>query len=431
MTQDHSTKLSFSIEESVWLNKGQEVDEIVSLSLDPEITVQEIGDYVYIRGGLKLTGEYRSNGNSNSTEEGSSSLYNQVAFRSIEEVTMNEDGTGEIRHNFPIDVTIPKERINSLDDIYVLVEAFDYDLPERGCIQFTADVAITGMSAGKIANVPPQASDSVTEPIEYGDRAFHYEAYTEAEPELVEVEEIEEPEESVIPISSEADQDEAEYEEEMDEDREQIVEYEEEIDEEREQEVGGLEDYLAEFQEENRSEKEIEVELSEEIEKVEVIPVVPKIKIPSVSYGVIKDRPKQEVTEEVETTQLEQKQDKPYKVLKSLAEDRPKAKQEEPLEEESSTEEVRAEVEVIEVPLQEEVTEVMPAKEENALYLTKMLTKGEEQFKKLKMCIIQEDETLDIIAARYHINQSTLIRMNSLNDGKVEEGQILYIPVTQ
>ncbi|MCT8137502.1 stage VI sporulation protein D [Anaerobacillus sp. CMMVII] len=173
MTQDHSSKLSFSIEESVWLNKGQEVAEIVSLSLDPEITVQEHGEYVLIRGGLKLTGEYRSSGNSTVSEEDNESLSTQVAFRSIEEVTLNEDGTGEIRHHFPIDVTIPQERIRSLDDIYVIVDSFDYDLPERGCIQLTADVSITGMSTGKVNRDITEADVEA----EQEDRTFHYEAY--------------------------------------------------------------------------------------------------------------------------------------------------------------------------------------------------------------------------------------------------------------
>ena len=170
MSQDHSAKLSFSIEESVWLNKGQEVDEILSLSLDPDITVQESGDYVLIRGGLKLTGEYRDGG-SDAIEE-RESLTDQVAFRSIEEVTMNDDGTGAITHHFPIDVTIPKERIRSLDDIYVIVESFDYDLPERGCIQLTADIAITGMS--NQTGVRDEVVQGITEN-EEEDRSFHYE----------------------------------------------------------------------------------------------------------------------------------------------------------------------------------------------------------------------------------------------------------------
>jgi stage VI sporulation protein D len=398
LTQDHSSKLSFSIEESVWLNKGQEVDEIVSLSLDPEITVQENGDYVLIRGGLKLTGEYRSNENNRSTEEENSTLSNQVAFRSIEEVTLNADGTGEIKHYFPIDVTIPQDRINSLDEIYVIVESFDYDLPERGCIQLTADVAITGMSTKKIPNVVEEEVRSYQEEIdnenvEQESRTFHFEAYSEPESDepRLEVEHIEDVEandfqQAIVNLDNEA---------------------------ERAEEV------------------QVQLELSEEVVEVEQ---KLEIKPPSVAFGVIKDRPKQEVTVEV-TEQLEEKKDQPFSMLKSLAGERKtkQVKQAQAVQKDRNNVDVKGEVKVtqVEVQLEKEVPETKPQKEENALYLTKMLTKGEEDFKKLKICIIRENETLDTIAARYEVNQSTLIRVNRLDNANVEEGQILYIPVPQ
>lgn len=431
MTQDHSSKLSFSIEESVWLNKDQEVDEIVSLSLEPDITVQESGGYVLIRGGLKLTGEYRSNGNSNPSEE-ISSLSDQVRFRSIEEVTVNEDGTGEIKHYFPIDVTIPQERINSLDDIYVLVESFDYDLPERGCIQLTADVAITGMSTGNIVSETPER-DEITEQGEQEDRSFHYEAYSETEPELEENERIyEENEETAEEIEELIES----------EGREPAPLNQVEQTTPNPSEAKVSEQPRIEYQEDNlNDETEIEVELSVETEKIESVTKVPEVKIPSVAFGVIKERPKQEASaeSETETEHPEQKQDKSYGMLKSLAGDRQDTKQQKPHEatseqgQEQLTSEARAEVGVVEIPLQEEGTEAILAKEENenALYLTKMLIKGGEEFKKLKMCIVQEDETLDILANRYQINQSALIRVNRLNGSNVEAGQILYIPARQ
>src|SRR5699024_1678084 len=78
----------------------------------------------------------------------------------------------------------------------------------------------------------------------------------------------------------------------------------------------------------------------------------------------------------------------------------------------------------------EETDELDEAEEgENALYLTKMLTKGEEEFSKLKMCIVQEGETLEVISKRYEIQVSHLIRVNRLTEEQVEEGQILYIPI--
>ncbi len=439
MTQDHSSKLSFSIEESVWLNKGQEVDEIISLSLDPEITVQEQGEYVLIRGGLKLTGEYRSNSNPIATEE-TESLASQVAFRSIEEVTLNEDGTGEIRHHFPIDVTIPQERIRSLDDIYVIVDSFDYDLPERGCIQLTADISITGMSTGTSKREVLEERSEVEE-----ERNFHFESF------------IEEPtdEETVVAFPTGQTEDEIEVER-VEEEQNVILDQAKEItletSEEVNSEVTEVEEVRAtqevdQVLEEVRSIQEVdqasEVEVleedqerSEEVaeaasEVVAVEEVVPEadvaefevasvevkeVNVPTIAFGVVKDRPKDtdEVAEKSEAF--------------SLSKSFPTTRQKEVKQQQAETRKDNQAAEKVE----SQEVEAKTQREENALYLTKMLTKGEgEQFKKLKICIIRENETLETIAARYEMTTSTLIRVNRLNDANVTEGQILYIPVTQ
>ncbi|OIJ10297.1 stage VI sporulation protein D [Anaerobacillus arseniciselenatis] len=463
MTQDHSSKLSFSIEESVWLNKGQEVDEIVSLSLDPEITVEENGEYVLIRGGLKLTGEYRSNGKSEVNDEESLSLSNQVEFRSIEEVTLNEDGTGEIRHNFPIDVTIPQERINSLDDIYVLVESFDYDLPDRGCIQLTADVAITGMSTGY------QAPQKVVEENNFVDERFNEEVADESEVNE-EVDHVEEAYEEVGDASDgnienvvdDASSDEERtfhyesYNEEENVENETVDQTSDEINRNYDQlENDSIEEAVEEpslqqneDEYENRDDNEeqddqeveqVADEVEDEVEEVAEIEHE-ETPAPSVSFGIIKDRPKQEAKQTEGDNQEEEpqaKEEQSYSTLKSLVGENVRQKFSGVVEEKKRSEQEvsnadNAHEDHSENEVAEQVDETKPPREENALYLTKMLTKGEgEEFKKLKMCIIQEDETLNTIAERYEINPSTLIRVNRLNDSNVEEGQILYIPVTQ
>lgn len=46
MSQEQSSALTFSIEDSVWLNKGQQIDEIIGMSLTPEISVKQMDDHV-------------------------------------------------------------------------------------------------------------------------------------------------------------------------------------------------------------------------------------------------------------------------------------------------------------------------------------------------------------------------------------------------
>lgn len=73
---------------------------------------------------------------------------------------------------------------------------------------------------------------------------------------------------------------------------------------------------------------------------------------------------------------------------------------------------------------------VKEKKRENALYLTEMLDKGDrETFTKMKMCIIQENESLDTIAERYGLSVQQLLRWNNMDLNHVEAGEIIYIPV--
>lgn len=54
----------------------------------------------------------------------------------------------------------------------------------------------------------------------------------------------------------------------------------------------------------------------------------------------------------------------------------------------------------------------------------------EHSFKKVRMCIVQREETLDTIADRYQMNTNEIVLYNRLPDQNVTEGQVLYIPVT-
>jgi stage VI sporulation protein D len=141
LSQENQSCLRFSLEESLWFRKGQEVEELISISLDPDITIQENDQYVTIRGSLELTGEYKSyEANDVSVEEAvtSQKFVERVAER-------EEQGYCEFSHRFPVDITIPNNRIQSIYDIDVLVESFDYSLPERSCLKLSAELTISGL----------------------------------------------------------------------------------------------------------------------------------------------------------------------------------------------------------------------------------------------------------------------------------------------
>ncbi|KWX77749.1 LysM peptidoglycan-binding domain-containing protein [Paenibacillus jilunlii] len=53
---------------------------------------------------------------------------------------------------------------------------------------------------------------------------------------------------------------------------------------------------------------------------------------------------------------------------------------------------------------------------------------GAEMFRKVRLCIVQREETLDTIAEKYQLSARELVMYNRLSGQNVEEGQVLYIP---
>ncbi|MDR7315012.1 LysM peptidoglycan-binding domain-containing protein [Brevibacillus nitrificans] len=60
--------------------------------------------------------------------------------------------------------------------------------------------------------------------------------------------------------------------------------------------------------------------------------------------------------------------------------------------------------------------------------LTSFIRHKEERSSRLKMCIIQRDETLELISQRYSLPVSKIVEVNRLASEQLVAGQILYIP---
>jgi stage VI sporulation protein D len=140
LSQGNQSFLRFSLEESVWFQRGQEVEELVSISLDPNITIQENDQYVTIRGSLDLSGEYKCP--TESVEEENEAVSLQKWVNATRE---REDGSWEFSHQFPVDISIPSYRVRDLSEVDVIIDTFDYVLPERSCLKLTADLNISGL----------------------------------------------------------------------------------------------------------------------------------------------------------------------------------------------------------------------------------------------------------------------------------------------
>lgn len=60
------------------------------------------------------------------------------------------------------------------------------------------------------------------------------------------------------------------------------------------------------------------------------------------------------------------------------------------------------------------------------LFLSKRPEQNE--FKRIRMCIVQKEDTLEQIASRYSVNPRELLLRNNLHESAITEGQLLYIP---
>ncbi|QQK80945.1 stage VI sporulation protein D [Salicibibacter cibi] len=358
MTQEQPSALSFNLEEAIWLDQGERIQSILGLELEPEITMQEDNHEVLIKGGLHLVGKYQPYEN-NEDDTYDNQRQGEVP-QTADRLSTTDAGEREIKHFFPVDVTIPLHRIQSLDDLYVQIDSFDYDLPEPSCIQLTADVTITGMKEGEDTNressPTPEGFPTLTH---------------EVKAPLPKDEDVHPPSDDTEALREDTEE------------------------EEQEQESGPALNF-------EQLEPEIEDEAPAEEEQTDV------------------DTQKESVPEKLQKME--------ETILSRGDADHSNAEPEK--EEVSEYEVVQANDEGKDASPADDEETPKTNKRDNALYLTEMLGSDDrESFTKMRMCIIQENESLDTIADRYECTVQQLLRWNRMDINHVDQGEIIYIPV--
>ncbi|WP_307892164.1 LysM peptidoglycan-binding domain-containing protein [Bacillus swezeyi] len=496
-----NNRLQFSVEESICFQKGQEVSELLSISLDPDISVQEVNDYVSIRGSLELTGEY----NIDQTRE-----YAQLpaTSRFVEDVKLNGDGSAELTHCFPVDITIPKNKVNHLNDVFVFIDAFDYQLTDARMLTIQADLAIEGLlnvsgeaDEREKVHTPPdfESAAQAEEELEPVYRAGEREEADSEQEFLINLESPydeqagqlydeaekadEETGEETVPIyqsflghseseakpfftaslsAAERTKRELEAQTESHESREdpkaQAESHESREDPKAQAESHeSREDPKAQAEShESREDPKAQAESHESSDDAETQLETSESSEDSLETAEYaedaKVELKREESEEPEPlyrsyTGDEETKETPFfgapPLLENEEEERePDSFDIEVTQESAEEEEAGETIEIPEYSFHEQTEPEKEARDEydeenvsakendNALYLTKLFTKqGEEEFSRMRMCIVQQNDTIDLLCERYDINAQQLIRMNSLSlDEELKEGQILYIP---
>lgn len=341
----------FDLNESLYLETGQEISEMLSISLDPEITVQPFNDYVSIRGVIQLQGEYQK---AEVTEERDIplELEDYHSRRYLERVEETAEGVASFSHEFPIEISVPTDRVADVNNIMVDVEWFDYDLPTENQLKLTSRIAIEGISQQREKQENDESLAESVDLIESENERFEFEILEEKEQE----ESVEERQEDEVPVINESVSSKSDAENEEENDK-------------------------------NRWPKTKSQSLAEFFNTSPSSPLEPSAKMES--EGTY------ESVDHVDSNEY----------IEELMESRESA----------------------EVELSESSSEDM----ENVTYLADMFRESEEdvEFTKVRICIVQENDTLEAIADRYEIPKLQLLKQNRLDGDDLSEGQLLSIPV--
>ncbi|MEC0372338.1 LysM peptidoglycan-binding domain-containing protein [Paenibacillus chibensis] len=117
---DQSYGLRFDIYERIHLSEDVSgIAELEEIELLPHIQVISQGEQVALRGHLLLNGLYRGDG--------------------------EEDETQRLEHFIPVEITVPSNRVSSLDEIAVEIENFDVDLLSQRSLNITGVLSLRGI----------------------------------------------------------------------------------------------------------------------------------------------------------------------------------------------------------------------------------------------------------------------------------------------
>lgn len=307
-----SNDFQFELNETLYFDRGEEVNELIGISLNPEISIHSFDTYVSIRGEIELKGEYVRE-ESSSEDEDDFTFDDLEAKRYVAHVDKKEDNLTQFTHRFPVDISIPTYRIENMDDVRIQIVDFDYELPMNSKLQLTALAEIQGIMADedlleKKTQLRERDEEDALEELQPFSFEIKRKEIKDEEPEKLEVDILNSREEA----------------EEM---------------EQKETRTDGTEDELQEEQPENE--------------------------------WTIRAR---EEGEEGEESEAEEEKDISY------------------------------------------LTDIFRDTEE-------------ESYTRMKICIAQENDTIESIAERFQISALQLIKLNKLDDDfEISEGQLLYIP---
>lgn len=369
--KQYENNITFELNETLSFELGQEIEEMISISLDPDIIIQSYEDYIQIRGVIVLSGQYYRR---DYMKREDLPRRKQHTFRYVEKVINEDEQTTSFSHRFPVEISVSKERINKVEDIVVTVDSFDYELPTSDTLQVYASLHIYGI-------IPEKVDDSTTETITTDKTKAISSKKEENNSTEMEVKELHSKgTERVVNIESKRNEGKKMVktkqndEQQLDEQKkdEKLTDTEEKPVQALKPEKETIETNTSDVSSENKVEN---INEDEEVQKV--------VKIDKKTEA---NRHRQQ-TESSENTQTE---------------------------------------EAIQVELNEGL-EDGESDIADVSFLTELFASEEETYTQVKIYIAQSDDTLEAIAKRYDVPVLQLLKDNQMSIDTIEEGQLITI----
>lgn len=466
--------LSFQIKETFFLSSDKPaIAELKELELLPDVEILENAREISITGCLQLNGTYEpARQNNRETDEEQDTLVAAMKFTPFQ---FEENGSSYayesdevIAHRIPLNISIPIHRVTSISEIYAVVDSFDYQLVSPRQLQLEAVLKIAGLelqeqetasghqSPWQFAHVAAEAESSaeesisleeieqklaaLEEQIEQQERAIAAESrwFPQQEPSTLKHEETaewqadnndttEEEPPHIAPVSYQERDDEGAGYGDLSTDpsypRYQPAAAQEETWEEPRDEAAESVAHQAAHQDEEAAVLSKQ-DSQETVDHADVAEVNAQPEEADVW-----------LQEEVAYEPAEESQPAASTEMKVAIGSKRQEEQEATVNITSIFSNAKRHqtaadtVEAAAAPESSQAESASERKRPDAFSnLTSVVRHTEERFSKLRICIIQRNETIESIASRYSVSPSKILEVNNLTEDRISEGQVLYIP---
>ncbi|WP_173916000.1 LysM peptidoglycan-binding domain-containing protein [Halobacillus sp. Marseille-Q1614] len=147
---ENNQEFTFFLEESLWFKEGQGVNELLGISLEPQVSISDLGEDVRLHGFVQLSGEYLAKDQKEMYRDDDV----RQAGRMIQKVerSAEDEDVSEFFHMFPVEITVSKDRVADMEDVVINIESFDYELPESNQLRLHAELVMNGILQERSVN---------------------------------------------------------------------------------------------------------------------------------------------------------------------------------------------------------------------------------------------------------------------------------------